>query len=353
MTGAAPGYALFAAAAILLFAGLGLFAVFAFTRAGDGVLIGSEGPTVPPRAVFAYAGAVAALGVFFAYETAAGRMEWHWIVFGPAALAAILILDAGLYRKLVKNNLPTWERYRQYIRRSDADPAALRRTLADDVLLHRSLFEASPIRWLRHTLIFWGFAAMVLLELAAVMLREAVPAFGWRDIWHEPGHPVRRAFDFAFDFTGLMVLAGCVIALCWRAAVNDTPARKYADTPSTIFLLFIVSSGFVLEGWRIAPTIADPAHAASFVGLVFAQALPSWAGGAYRALWVVHALAACAFIAYVPLKRMIHTCATPLGRLMYSQKGLLAAKRHGVLGAMLLGKGRVDAHHGFGKEAQP
>ena len=43
----------------------------------------------------------------------------------------------------------------------------------------------------------------------------------------------------------------------------------------------------------------------------------------------------------MPIKRLVHTCATPIGRLMYSQKGLLAARRRGVLGAMLLRKGEA------------
>jgi len=171
-----------------------------------------------------------------------------------------------------------------------------------------------------------------------VFFREAVPAFGWRDVWREPGHPLRFAFDFAFDLTGLMMLAGCVLALVWRAMVNNTPERKYADTPTTIFLLFVVVTGFVVEGLRIAPTLGDAAHAASFVGNAFAWPLSAMGVGAagYQAAWLVHVGGSLAFIAYVPLKRLIHTCATPLGRLMYSQQGLLAAKKRGVIGAMLL-----------------
>jgi len=179
---------------------------------------------------------------------------------------------------------------------------------------------------------------MFAFELAAVFLREGVPAFGWRDVWREPGHPVRLAFDFAFDLTGLMVLAGCLLALAWRWSVNGLPERKYADTPTTLFLLFVVASGFVVEGARIAIS-PGAAHGASFVGSAFAWPIAHMGlagAGFHKALWVTHALAACAFIAYVPIKRLVHTCATPLGRLMNSQQGLLAVKKRGVLGAMLL-----------------
>jgi MFS family permease len=335
---AAWGYALFAAAAALTLLAGAVFALLALSRAGHARLMRASSWWLFLAACAAYGLAVAALSVFFAYEALMGRIEWHWIVFGPVALAAIVILDAGLYRKLVAKNLPTWHRFRQYIRREDADPAAMRSTLVDEVILQRSLYRSSRVRWLRHTLIFWGFAGMVALELGAVLLREAVPAFGWRDLWREPGHPLRLAFDFAFDLTGLMVLAGCLLALAWRAWLARADERKYADTPSTLFLLFVVLSGFVVEGWRIAPTLGNAAHAASFVGVAFAwpiAALGLEQSALYRPLWVVHAIAACVFIAYVPLKRMVHTCATPMGRLMYSQKGLLDAKRRGVIAAMM------------------
>ena len=345
---AAWGYGLFAAASILLIAATAVFATFLLSTLGSTGAMTRLSRHLMLAGFAAYVLAIVALGIHFTHETLQGRMEWHWIVFGPLALAALVILDLGLYRKLVRNNLPTWQRFRRFIRREDADPAAMRRTLVDDVIVHRSLFQVSKLRWLRHTLIFWGFAGMFAIELFAVLLREAVPAFGWRDVWREPGHPVRFAFDFLFDLTGLMMLAGCVLALAWRAMVNSKPERKYADTPTTLFLLFVVVSGFVVEGWRIAPTLGDAAHAASFVGIAFAIPI-AWLGpahaGLYKALWLTHVVGSLAFIAYVPLKRLIHTCATPMGRLMHSQQGLLAAKKRGVIGAMLLGKGGVQANY--------
>jgi len=44
------------------------------------------------------------------------------------------------------------------------------------------------------------------------------------------------------------------------------------------------------------------------------------------------------------VKRLVHSCATPLGRLMNSQKGMLAAKKRGVLGAMLNGRRPAPPH---------
>jgi nitrate reductase gamma subunit len=287
----------------------------------------------------AYVLSLAAMAGYYVHETFQGRMEWRWILFGPSILTALIVLDYGLYRKLVKNNLPTWRRFNQYISRDQNDPKAMRRTLVDEVIIHRSLFHTSKIRWLRHTLIYWGFMAMFATELIAVIIRDGFPAFGWRDIWREQGNPIRLAFAFIFDITGLMVVLGCLLALMWRVAVNAKPERKYSDTPTTIFLLFVVVTGFMVEGLHLLPTLGVPGHRAAFVGVLAAQIMAVIGltnTALYEPLWLIHVVAACGFIAYVPVMRLIHSCATPLGRLANSQIQMLAAKKRGVMSAMLL-----------------
>ena len=335
---AAPGYALFGAAGLLLASGLAVFAVFALSRSGDTRTLQRAFTLLLSAGAAAYVLCLCALAGHYIRETLDGRMEWRWIVFGPTILGTLIVLEYGLYRKLVKNNLPTWRRYRRYVSREQSNPGAMRRVLVDEVVLQRSLFRVSKIRWLRHALIFWGFVAMFLAELAAVVVRDGFPAFGWRDIWREPGHPVTLAFAFVYDFTGVLIVAGCLLALGWRIAVNATPERRFSDTPTTVFLLFVVLTGFVVEGLRMVPTLGDPVHQTEFAGLAVAHLL-AWMGvpgaSTYEPWWLVHVMAACAFIAYVPVMRLIHSCATPLGRLANSQKEMLAAKKMGVLGAML------------------
>jgi hypothetical protein len=332
------GFGLLVLAGALLIAGTAAFAVFAFTRAGDSARLHCAFGLLLRLGAAAYVLGVAALSGHYVHETLAGRMEWHWILFGPLALAALVAVDVGIKRKLVDRNAPTWRRYRQYISREAIDDAALRRTFVDEVVLHRSLFRTSKVRWLRHTLIFWGFAAMFAVELLAVVVREGFPAFGWRDLWREPDSALRHAFDFAYDLTGCMILAGCLIALGWRIAVNGTPQRKYADTPATLFLLLVVASGFAVEAVRIAASAGDAAHAFAFAGRAAAALLPvapATAAAWHTPLWVFHAVVSCMFIALVPALRLVHSCATPLGRLMNSQQRMLAAKKRGVLTGML------------------
>jgi nitrate reductase gamma subunit len=336
---AAWGYALFAISGLLLGGGIAVFAVFVLSRTGDTRLMRRWFSTLLGAGAGAYVLSLAAMAGYYVHETLQGRMEWRWIVFGPSILTALIVLDYGLYRKLVKNNLPTWRRYNQYISRDQSDPNAMRRTLVDEVVIHRSLFHTSKIRWLRHALIFWGFMAMFGTELVAVIIRDGFPAFGWRDIWRELGNPIRLAFAFIFDVTGLMVVLGCLLALAWRLAVNAKPERKYSDTPTTVFLLFVVVTGFIVEGLRLLPTLSDTSHHIAFVGVLVAQLMATigfTSAALYEPFWLLHVIAACGFIAYVPVMRLIHSCATPLGRLANSQQQMLAAKKIGVISAMLL-----------------
>ncbi|MGI9383767.1 MAG: hypothetical protein ACR2PO_11490 [Methyloligellaceae bacterium] len=339
--GPAWGYGLLLIATLFLLAGIAGLGFFVLTKTFD-----TDGLRRVMGAAFwlggwCYVLGVAALSGYFLNETLHGRMELKWIIFGPAALAALVVLDIGLYRILVGRNMATWQRYSHVISRDKLDPEAMRRTLIDEVIIHRSLAKVSPFRWVRHQLILWGFALMFGVEIIAVFVREAFPAFGLRDIWEEESHPVRLAFDLAYDLTGLMILVGCLLALVFRALVNGKPDQKYADTPTALFLLIVVVSGFLIEGMRMAAAPGEAHHVASPVGAVFALAFPglgSASGPVHDLLWLFHVLASCAFIAYVPIKRLVHSCATPLGRLMNSQKAMLAAKKEHVLQGLFFRK---------------
>ena len=335
------GYGLFFVSLLMLAGGLLTFAIFVFSRALDTETLQGTWTWLLRLGAWIYVWAVGAFSGFFINETFAGRMEIEWILFGPAALVAIIAVDWGLYKLLVKNNLPTWQRFGHLVTREASDPAAMRQTFMDDVVMHRNLLSISGFRWLRHTLIFWGFGMMFAIEILAVLVREAWPAFGGLDIWEIQSHPLRLAFDFGYDFTGAMVLAGCIMALIWRVMVNGTPEQKFADTPSAVFLLFVVASGFLLESMRLSAMPADPIYWASFLGYALTEIMPSvdMSGMAFKALWYIHVFGSCAFIAYVPAKRLVHSCATPVGRLMNSQKTLLAAKRQSTLAGLMGGKG--------------
>ncbi len=328
--GPALGYGLFLVATLLLLVGLISFGIFILTKKFNTSELSRFFGHCFWLGAWCYVLAVAALAGFYIREALYGQMDLKWIIFGPAILVALIVLDWGLYRIIVGKNIATWQRYGDVISRDAIDEHAMQQTLVDEVLLHRTLYKTSSLRWLRHQLIFWGFGVMFAVELVAVFFREALPAFGFRDIWEEPTHFIRLAFDTAFEITGLMIFVGCILALYFRFQVNGTPDQKYTDTPTTLFLLIVVISGFIVEGMRIASAPGELYHIASPIGWLFAHAF-GWMGSApgrvYDGIWLFHVLASCAFIAYVPIKRLVHSCATPIGRLMNSQKSMLAAKK--------------------------
>lgn len=331
---AAIGYALFLIATLLLFSGVVLLSIFALTRWFDTAVLRQTFTCAFWMGAWTYIFAVSSFIGYYVYEAAMGNVPLRYILFGPAILAAIVILDVGIYRIIVQRNLPTFRRFGDLWNRDSLDQDALARTLVDEVVLHRTLFTVSPFRWVRHQLIFWGFGLMFLVEIVAVAFREAFPAFGWTDIWHIPDHPVRLAFDLAYDLTGLMLLVGCLFALAFRVMAHGKAEQKFTDTPTTVFLLVVTVTGFMLEGARLGLEPAGSATTwASFVGLAFVPISPT-GERAIEALWIFHALVVCGFIAYIPLKRMIHSCATPVGRLANSQKTLLAAKKANVLAGL-------------------
>lgn len=336
----AAGYALLLVSALLLLGSVVLFSVFLLSRKFDGAALKRGFTWLFIAGAVLYVFGCFALGGYFFAEALQGRLALRWIIFGPVVMAAVVVLDAGIYRLLVEKNLPTYERYRRFISREASDPVAMRQTLVDEVVLQKSLFSLSRFRWIKHTLIFWGFILLFVTEMFAVLFREILASFGMEHLW-APDHPLRLLFDIAFEVFGLAVLAGCVLALVWRVMVNGTELQKYTDTPTALFLFIVVLSGFFVEALRIAAAPPDPLLAVSFVGYVMAMPIGDperWYGAFYEPLWYIHVIGSCLFIAYIPVKRLIHSCATPMGRLMNSQTRLLQAKRMGVIAGLFQGR---------------
>lgn len=332
------GYGFFLTAAA--FWGFAIFfsAVFIFTRFVRTELLRKLCKSFFFAGLWAYIYCIAAFGGFFTYEAVAGRVEFRYILFGPAILAALGILEYGIFRALISKNRASFKRYRRFISRDAIDQKSIRKTLVDDIILHKSLFRVSFIRWLRHTLILWGFAFLVLIEVFRVFFQEALPAFGFRDVWHIPDHPVRLTFGFLYDFFGLMVVIGCILAIGWRISVQGSDDKKFSDTPTVWFILFVMLSGYMVEALRISAAPMNEWYIPfEFVGYLMAIPLVERSEDLmqfYDPLWIIHVLGSCLFIAYVPLRRLIHSCATPFGRLMNSQKDMLQKKRRTIIAGL-------------------
>ncbi|MEW6587325.1 MAG: hypothetical protein AB1442_17160 [Nitrospirota bacterium] len=268
-----------------------------------------------------------------------GQMEARWILFWPMVLAACIVFWIGVYRKIISTNIGTFQMWARFLDRKGTEPRAFLRRLWKDVILQETLREQSKIRWMRHILIYWGFVLLWITDILFAFSLEYLPILGFPYISEVPH--IRTIFKLFFESFGLMILLGVSAALIWGFAVRKTDKKIYSDTPTAIFLFFVVLTGYIAEGARFASIPYTPAMEYSFLGNFFASLIRERGlsyGSLHQGSWFVHVILACSFIAYFPVKRLIHSCATPLGKLMQSQKGLLEAKMKGVASGLLQGE---------------
>jgi nitrate reductase gamma subunit len=274
-------------------------------------------------------------GIYLRYALR-GEMGVRWIIFWPMILAACLVFLWGMYRKIVVANLNTFRRWEPFLDRSGVERRSLWMQFVDEVVLQKQLRRESTFRWVRHVLIFWGFVLLWLVDFVFAILTEYMPVFGWQAA---PEHgALRLTFDFLLDFFGAMVLLGTVLALLWRVRVGGTGKKIYTDTPTAAFLLLVVATGYVVEALRLAALPESTAARYSFLGYGLASLLRGSGlplASVHQGMWLFHVTVSSAFIAYFPVKRLVHSCATPVGKLMQSQKQLLDSKVGGVVKGLL------------------
>ena len=96
LIGAGWGYGLFFASLLVLAGAACALALLTLTRAFDTERLRGSAAWLGLIGVWLYVAAVGALAGHYTLETFAGRMELRWIVFGPAVLGALVVLDVGM-----------------------------------------------------------------------------------------------------------------------------------------------------------------------------------------------------------------------------------------------------------------
>lgn len=285
--------------------------------------------------ITSFSGLLLLSGSYIRY-VAMDRLSSRWILFWPLVLVACLIFIVGMYRKIIQGNIETFKRWERFIKREDREPRSFLKNLWEEVILQKQLRRESHIRWLRHVLIFWGFVSLWLVDFAFAVITKYLPIFGWPSLSKDSA--VRVGFDFFLDFFGLMILTGTAVALLWGLRVRRTTQKIYTDTPTAAFLFIVAFTGYLVEGLRLAALPYEPYMGYSFLGnfvASFIRGTDLSFSSIHRGLWLFHVVISCAFIAYFPVKRLVHSCATPVGKLMQSQKKMLDKKVKGVVSGLL------------------
>lgn len=233
-----------------------------------------------------------------------------WLLFWITAILAHGYMDYSFIRK--------WRAWN----RGTAGPQALEegrmRVVViwfSEVLLQRQLFGLSPLRWLVHMLIFYGFAGLVFLSLFTVILRPlgylGIDG-GMTDFFLQgKGYLFTKIWGDAF---GLALLAGLVAALIrrtfFRSAQQD---NNQADIGLLLFLLWLTISGFALEVLRIA-LVPDWQARYSFFARLFVPSgvyTPDQLRPWLTALWSVHAFSVAGLMVYLPHSKLMHSLLAP------------------------------------------
>ncbi len=180
-----------------------------------------------------------------------------------------------------------------------------------DCLLARRTFARSRVRGVMLVCILWGSLGLlggVVFSAVAYLVSGLLS-----------GYHVRRVLGLLMDLAGGLLLVGLVGALARRYLFR--PARWVSvrgDGMVLALFTLVVVLGFVMEGVRLA-SVGVTALTVWPVGGVFGLALGALAGGEtaalaamYPALYLLHAGAAFALLAYVPFSRLFHLFAAQI-----------------------------------------
>ena len=123
-------------------------------------------------------------------------------------------------------------------------------------------------------------------------------------------------FSLVLDIAGVLAAVGILVALFRRYIQRPNRLNNQADDAIFLLgLLFIIISGYIVEGSRIAANQPPWAYW-SPVGYWFSglfqgagiEQIKLW----HRIIWWIHLITAFAFIAYIPFSKLFHMISSPI-----------------------------------------
>lgn len=242
------------------------------------------------------------------------------------ALGSVLVFAYGVAREVAKYRrgrvdfLPPirdlWPRIRVSVR---------------TLLSHSTIKDRSPWVGWAHLLVFYGwlvlFAGTIVL---AINTDFTEPVFGWRFFQGD----FYLAYSLVLDVLGLFLVAGLAIMMYRRGVMRPQPRQDYerpdrargdpqydrriyrrGDWAFLILLLYLVITGYLLEGVRIA--MDEPGYdifsPAGWIcaQLIMASDVSQAALATVRhIIWWSHGVVAIAFVASIPYTKASHMIAS-------------------------------------------
>jgi len=193
-----------------------------------------------------------------------------------------------------------------------------------DVIFHKKLFRESFYRWLTHTLLVVGFVATFVVDMIKgfttgylVEWSHSIPFFSFAHAFKTGS--IRPFLDFFLEFFSFLILIGCILAMIRRFFIRPDQLRtEEEDIVTLVFILYMVASGFFIEGYRIAhPEVAanrvymadfTPASAnnwISFFGYFLSLFMKNITLNPHF-LWYVHVIPCLVWFVYIPHSKLLH-----------------------------------------------
>ncbi len=247
------------------------------------------------------------------------RMTVFWVMIAVAS--AIMIAGVGLNVSLWLRGRDDWRAVLRSVwgALSSRRILAYARTLVRDGLLHSRVYREDRLRWAMHSSLLWGFAVLfVLSTLTGLAVEILIPFFNVHlpivDAFADKDTPWLALLN---ELCGLVILAGAGIAIYRRYRVK--PANLRTQNQDTVLLSLIglvIATGYPLEAVRILAERVPASRAVyGFVGYVLSLAIAPldapWEAVHYWA-FMLHAVIASAFIAYIPFSKTFHVVVSPL-----------------------------------------
>ena len=171
------------------------------------------------------------------------------------------------------------------------------KTLILDVVLLRRTLRRSPIRWVMHMTIFYGFVTLAAMSGFALFM-DIIEHFNLMGLAHE-AEMVKGWMALPFDIFGCLLLFGATIGVARRIFLREVRSRTSAYDVVLLGGVFLITiTGFYAEWMR---------GNAFLVGDVFSYPIyaPHFA--------LLHTILALAlFVVILPWSKYMHIIAAPM-----------------------------------------
>lgn len=259
-------------------------------------------------------------------------MDTNLIIFVIIMTIAMVIFFIGLYLKIIRPVVGFYRTWRSHVDFRKFSGRSLWNFLRKEVVLQMQLKGNSNFRWLRHVLIYWGFAILFLWDVLYFISVDILPVLFGIDM------PRFKLFlQFAMELTGVFLLFGLILALVRAVLVRNTRQNIYSYPKITALLFFILITGYILEAFRFAggDLRFDPYQFAGSALAITIKPLDLPWDTLHTILWQFHAILVAVFFAAFPFSKLVHIFAVPIGLLMRSQEGLLESRLQSVVKGLL------------------